>query len=62
MSNLHVKALERRVETLEKTLRARPTVDQIEYVMERNRRLESLYQAVLQRNKILRRKLDETEI
>lgn len=48
-----------RVAELERELALRPTKQQVEHVREFARRREALYDAVLKRNEILKRKLDE---
>jgi hypothetical protein len=52
-------ARKHRIETLEQELSRRPTRDQVNYVTEYARRQKKLYEAVLARNKILKRQLDE---
>ena len=47
------------INRLRAQLQSRPTRDQVEAVMERNRRVEALYEAVLARNTVLKRRLDE---
>jgi hypothetical protein len=53
-------ALKHRIETLEQELSRRPTRDQVNYVTEYAKRQKKLYEAVLARNIVLKRKLDET--
>jgi hypothetical protein len=52
-------ALLHRIETLEMELSRRPTRDQIQYVTEYARRQKKLYETVLARNVVLKRRLDE---
>lgn len=48
-----------RIEQLERALSARPTLEQVQWVKAYADRRERLYEAVLARNIILKRKLDE---
>ena len=48
-----------RIVTLERELALRPTKAQLDYVAEYAKRKEALYEAVLARNVILKRRLDE---
>lgn len=55
----YVNALQERIKTLEHELLRRPTPDQIASVVEYGQRQRRLYEDVLARNVILKRKLEE---
>ncbi len=54
-----ISQLEHRIKTLLNELNRRPTTDQIAYVTDYAKRQKRLYEAVLARNVILKRRLDE---
>jgi hypothetical protein len=57
----YVTQLQHRIQHLEQLLAERPTNQQIEYVAEYARRQKKLYEVVLARNTILKRRLDEAQ-
>jgi hypothetical protein len=60
MADPIVAHLKERIACLEEELRSRPTNDQVKYVTDYAERRERLYEAVLARNVVLRRKLEDT--
>ena len=55
----YIQSLKDRIRTLEDELLHRPRVDSLEHLRERVARKERMYEVVLARNVILKRKLDE---
>lgn len=56
-----VRDLQARIRTLENELLRRPQLGDVEYVRERIARRERMYEVVLARNEVLKRKLDAAE-
>ncbi len=54
-----VSQLKARIRTLENELLRRPQIGDVEYVRERIARRERMYEVVLARNEVLKRRLDE---
>jgi hypothetical protein len=57
--DLYISELQHRIQMLERQLSARPTNAQVEYVRDYGNRQKKLYEAVLARCVVLKRKLEE---
>lgn len=55
----YVRQLQERIKTLERDLLRRPQLGDVEHVRERIARKERMYEVVLARNEVLKRRLDE---